>query len=136
MVCTYCGKDTRVINSRLQKRTNSIWRRRKCQGCLAVFSTAEHVDYEKSWVVQYISGPDSPFLRDKLLISIYKACQHRQTAMQDAIGLTNTIIGKVSADIHNGRLAVNSLAGTAHRVLARFDTPAAISYQAFHADVL
>jgi transcriptional regulator NrdR family protein len=136
MVCTYCGSKTSVTNSRLQKRSNNVWRRRQCKACGAIFSTLEQVDYEKTWVVQYSDGTLSPFMRDKLLLSIYKASQHRPTAMHDAIGLTDTIISKLDTDIENGSLQIKDLTKAAHTVLRRFDQPAAISYQAFHADVL
>lgn len=136
MVCTYCGSETQVTNSRHQKRSNNVWRRRKCTACGAVFSTAEHVDYEKTWVVQYLDGQLSPFLRDKLFTSIFKSCQHRPTALDDAIGLTDTVIAAVHKDIRDGSLTSRDLATATLAVLKRFDQPAAISYRAFHADVL
>lgn len=136
MVCTYCSSPTQVTNSRLQKRSNSVWRRRKCTTCGAVFSTSEHVDYEKTWVVQYSNGRLSPFLRDKLFTSIYKSCQHRPSALDDAIGLTHTVISAVHKDTREGALKTQDLAKAALKVLKRFDQPAAVSYQAFHADVL
>jgi transcriptional regulator NrdR family protein len=136
MVCTYCSAPTGITNSRLQKRTNTVWRRHLCRSCGAIFSSIEHVDYEKTWVVQYSSGSFAPFMRDKLFVSIYKSCQHRPTALQDAIGLTNTIIGAVHKKVTNGSLTTKELAVTSHAVLKRFDQPAAISYQAYHADVL
>lgn len=107
--------------------------------CGAIFSTREQIDYEKSWVVQYPAGSKatySPFLRDKLLISIYKSCQHRPTAMQDAVGLTDTIIAKAHESIINGAIPVQDVAKAAYGVLRRFDQPAAVSYQAFHAERL
>jgi transcriptional repressor NrdR len=136
MVCTYCGSETQVINSRHQKRSNSVWRRRKCIACKAIFSTGEQVDYEKTWVVQYPDSSLAPFLRDKLFISIHKACQHRPTALPDAIGLTNTIINVVNKAIHDSVLNAQDIAGASYQTLRRFDQPAAISYKAFHGDVL
>ena len=136
MVCTYCGSETQVINSSRQRRSNNVWRRRKCIVCGAVFSTGEHVDYEKTWVVQYPGGTLQPFLRDKLFISIHKSVQHRPTALQDAIGLTNTAINNVTKEVENGSLKAQAIAKAAYVTLKRFDQPAAISYQAFHTDVL
>ena len=138
MVCIYCGSETSVTNSRLQKRRNSVWRRRKCLNpdCGAIFSTGEAADYEKTWVVQSPGGALSPFLRDKLFVSIYKACQHRPSALEDAIGLTDTVMNAVLREARNGSLAAGKLTQAAYTVLKRFDQPAAISYQAFHTDVL
>lgn len=136
MVCTYCGAETQVINSRLQKRSNSVWRRRKCIACKAIFTTSEQVDYEKTWVVQYSARTLAPFMRDRLLVSIYNSLRHRPTALPDAEGLTNTVIAALTKNIQSGTLTAHDIAETTHAVLKRFDQPAAISYQAFHADVL
>lgn len=139
MVCIYCGSGTYVTNTRLQKRSNNVWRRRTCVKCGAVFSTGEQADYEKSWVVQYggsKSNSLAPFLRDKLFISIHKSVQHRPTALQDAIGLTDTVINHVAHEIRDGGLRSEIIALETFKTLQRFDKPAAISYQAFHTDVL
>jgi transcriptional repressor NrdR len=139
MVCTYCGSETHVTNSRHQKRSNSVWRRRKCTACGAIFSTTEQADYEKSWVVQYPDDSSqryAPFLRDKLFVSIYNSCRHRPAALDDAIGLTDTVIGQSHRNIQDGALKASDLAKTILTALRRFDQPAATSYQAFHADAL
>lgn len=78
----------------------------------------------------------SPFLRDKLFTSIYKSVQHRPSSLDDAIGLTNTVISSVHKDIQDGSLSAHDLATSTLTVLKRFDQPAAISYQAFHTDIL
>jgi transcriptional repressor NrdR len=136
MVCTYCGSETQVINSRHQKRGNNVWRRRKCTVCGAVFSTSEQIDYEKTWAVQSKDGRISPFLRDKLFISIHKSVQHRPAALQDAIGLTSTVINAVAHKVTNGAVRTEDIAEITLLTLRRFDQPAAISYQAFHTDVV
>jgi transcriptional repressor NrdR len=136
MVCIYCGSDTEVVNSRSQKRSNSVWRRRKCKACDRMFSTEEHIDYEKTLVVKYKQRKPLPFLRDKLFTSIYRSCMHRPSALQDTIGLTDTIIAKLWQLAQNGQLDSTAIAQTAHLTLKRFDKAAAVSYQAFHADLL
>jgi transcriptional repressor NrdR len=136
MVCIYCSAETRVTNSRLQKRSNSVWRRRHCEACGSIFSTEEHVDYEKSIVVQSSKGSFSPFLRDKLFTSIYRSLQHRSTALEDAIGITDTVIERVWKRVEGGKLEAVILATATQETLQRFDKAAAISYQAFHADLI
>lgn len=136
MVCIYCSSETHVINSRSQKRSNSIWRRRKCLNCSSVFSTTEHIDYEKSWVVQYSDSKKLPFLRDLLYISIYKSLQHRQSSTLDAAGLTATIISSLQKYQANGCLPAAAIATITLDCLKRFDAAAATYYQAFHGDVL
>lgn len=132
MVCMYCSSKTEVTNSRLQKRTNTVWRRRQCLSCKSIVSTIEQVDYEKSWVVQYSDTSLQPFLRDKLFVSIYKSCQHRPTALPDALGLTTTVIAACRPLAKSGSLPVRVIASQTLRTLQRFDQAAAIHYQAFH----
>ncbi len=136
MVCVYCASKTEVTNSRPQKRSNSVWRRRQCKTCGSIFSTEEHVDYEKSIVVQSADGSVHPFLRDKLFASIFRSCQHRPNALQDTIGLTHTVITKLWKLTENGQLKAATIAAVIYQSLKNFDQPAAISYQAFHADLL
>lgn len=136
MVCTYCQQKTRVINSRPQLRSNGIWRRRKCTACGETVTSIESLDYEKTWVVQYSPRQKRPFLRDKLFVSIYKSCQHRPSAFEDARGLTATVIAGLWQDIDKALISPGLIARRTHAALHRFDKPAAVHYQAFHADVL
>ena len=136
MVCLYCKAKTQVFNSRLQKKRNSVWRRRNCPTCGAAFSTIEQPDYEKAWVVQYADGPLSPFVRDKLFISIYQSCQHRSTALTDAIGLTDTVIAKLYPGVTNATIHGYDIAKRTHTALLHFDQAAAVHYHAYHHSVL
>ncbi len=136
MVCTYCGSETRVSNSRHQKRANNVWRRRKCLQCDRIFSTIEQVDYERSWLVLYADGSERPFLRDRLLTSLYKSLQHRPTALPDAIGLTATIIGKLGRTIQDGGVTSTAIGAITYLSLQRFEATAAIFYAAYHPNVL
>ena len=130
MVCVHCGGRTNVINSRSQTRSNRIWRRRRCQNCSAIFTSLEQPLLETTWVVKRGSQL-VPFSRDKLFLSIYNACKHRDEAILDAGALTDTTIGGLSREKltvfepqHIVRLAIN--------VLGSFDNAAAVQYHAFH----
>lgn len=130
MVCTYCGGKTEVVNSRHQKRLNQVWRRRHCLYCGATFSTHEQVSYESVWRVQTRNASLAPFDKQKLFIELYKACEHRSTALNDATALTDTILGLLRAHATSGLLESSDIAMTTHRVLKNFDTPAAVYYAA------
>lgn len=134
MVCVHCGAHTRVINSRLQKRANSVWRRRQCQVCRAIFTTEEVARYQAAWTVadERHGRPPIAFERDKLFLSLYRSLEHRSTAVADASSLTDTVIQKVAAEVVNGSLSVAALRRTAQVALNRFDTVASVHYQAFH----
>jgi transcriptional regulator NrdR family protein len=140
MKCLHCGGATKVVNSRLQARNNQVWRRRQCrdQACQAIFTTEEAVNYGTAWTVRKATGPRSgsetgsgsksraatslrsgskadyqPFSPDKLLLSLYRSCQHRETALNDAAGLRETIIKKLRAEVavaangRTGRLTID-----------------------------
>jgi transcriptional repressor NrdR len=132
MVCIYCNETTQVYNSRLQKRTNSVWRRRKCNSCGAAFSTLEIAQYENIWMVQGVDGILAPFSRDKLLLSLYASCRHRQTAINDATALTETVMGGILADKTGGSIQSRHLKQVIQVVLNRFDKVASTHYAAFH----
>ena len=132
MNCTYCGSETQVVNSRLQKRLNQVWRRRKCTNCGAIFSTHEAADYEASWRVLGANGSLHPFLRNKLLISLHKSLGHRSKAVEDATGLLETIIALLRSQADRGTLEVSEIALTVQQVLRNFDNAAATHYAAFH----
>lgn len=131
MLCIYCGHDTQVVNSRSQKKLNHIWRRRKCAHCKAVFTTTETPDLLKSLVVSNSSGL-SPFSRDILFLSIYDSLKHRKTALQDAVGLTDTVIAKLYPDIDNGCITGDKVTSVTLQTLGRFDKPATTHYAAYH----
>jgi transcriptional repressor NrdR len=134
MVCVYCGGETDVVNSRLKRKNNQVWRRRHCAACGATFSTEETAQHELAWLVQ--DGKSTrPFLRDKLFLSLYKSCEHRKTALSDAKGLTETIIRKLSAHLVDGTVSKSDIAQVAQVALNRFDKPASVRYQSFHKSV-
>lgn len=131
MVCIYCSGETKVTNSRLQKRANRIWRRRQCLNCGAIFTTEEQVVTEQSILVRKISAVE-PFSRDKLLLSLYESLRHRKTAVSDATGLTDTIWSQLLPHIQHASVTREDIVKTAASVLKRFDKAAATSYAAFH----
>lgn len=132
MVCTYCGGDTKVTNSRHQVKNNQVWRRRQCLSCQAIFSTEEAVNYRQAWMVK-TGKALKPFSRDKLFLSLLNACAHRKTALSDAQGLTDTVIKKLTSNIGDGTINNSDIVRAAQVALNRFDGAASVHYRAFHA---
>lgn len=132
MVCIYCTSATQVTNSRLQRRANQVWRRRRCIGCGSVFTTHETPDLTTSLVVQYSLRDLRPFSRDTLFISLYEALKHRTGAQEDASALTATVIGFLLKETKEGAVAREQLVRTAAATLERFDAVAATMYRAYH----
>jgi transcriptional regulator NrdR family protein len=130
MVCIHCGQKTGIINSRLQKRSNQTWRRRKCMSCRAVFTTVETADYTASWLVQDKSIV--PFSRDTLFLSLYEASKHRSHAVSDASALTDTVIRRLQPLVKDGTLKRSDIRRTAQVTLNRFDQASSLLYSALH----
>lgn len=131
MVCIYCHGETRVTNSRPQKRSGTTWRRRQCLNCHTIFTSIEKADLSKSIVVRKPKALE-PFSRDKLLLSVYDCLKHRKTAETDASALTDTIISRSLAKIVDYELERRDLIKTVRAVLKRFDSVAEVHYTAFH----
>lgn len=132
MVCIYCGNTTQVTNSRLQKRTNTIWRRRACKNCKELFTTIEQPDLATTIIVRQVSKELTPLQRDKLLISLYDSCKHRITAYDDATELTKTCLADIIQSSIDGVIERNAIVTIVGSVLDRFDEVAATMYRAYH----
>lgn len=132
MVCIHCQSNTRVINSRHQRRNNAVWRRRSCQNCRSIFTTSEIADYGAAWLVSSHRSGFSPFSRDKLFLSLYRSCQHRPQAVIDASALTDTVIRRLLPVVKQGLLDRQSIRATAQVALSRFDDASSVQYAAYH----
>lgn len=132
MVCIYCNGKSQVVNSRHQKRSNAVWRRRKCLKCQSVITTIESADLASSLTVVDRDGSLRPFLREKLLISIYESCKHRPKALADATHLTQTVLDKLQP--HQAQASVNLeiITTTTAQTLDTFDKAAAVYFRAYH----
>lgn len=131
MVCIYCGSETSVSNSRKQKRRNTVWRRRVCAQCHATVTTVEAVDLENALVITSDRRHEH-FSRDKLFISIYESCKHRNDAQASATALTDTIITLLYPLITDASVTRSDIIKITTKVLHRYDEPAVVYYKAFH----
>jgi transcriptional repressor NrdR len=132
MECYICHNQTKVSNSRKQRKRNQVWRRRVCVNCDYIFTTVEKVDLEHSLVVEYINGEISNFIREELLISINKGLKHRKNHLNDSISLTDTIISKLLVNNSKPLVTRNDIINTSLSVLKNFDNLAYTSYTAYH----
>ena len=132
MVCIYCNAPTDVINSRLQRRINNTWRRRKCRSCSGTFTTHETADLSSAIAVRYSARKLQPFNRDRLFLSVYESSKHRPTAIADADGLVRTITTLILQQQAEGVISRDEIIVIAGAVLERFDKTTAAVYNAFH----
>ena len=128
MVCPYCKKDSQVVNSRIQKRANSVWRRRKCPKCSAVWTTHERIEATTTYRVSK-DGHLLMFRPEELLVSLYEALRHKKAAASSAKYVCDTVVQQLQAK-HVAFLPTELIAKTTYNILRRYDKPAAAVYKA------
>ena len=103
MNCPYCsGLESRVIDSR--SLSEGVRRRRECIACGARFSTYEHVQPHKIFIIKK-DWRREEFNRDKLSSGIRKACEKRPLPT----GTVDKLIDNVEADLYQqGRAEIPS----------------------------
>jgi transcriptional repressor NrdR len=99
MHCPFCRHtDTRVLDSRVTDDGGAIRRRRSCPlengGCGKRFSTVEQMQL----VVLKRSGATEPFLRDKAIAGVRKACKGRPVSDDDLDRLGQQVETSLRAD--------------------------------------
>jgi transcriptional repressor NrdR len=131
MVCIYCGGETKVINSRHQKRNNQVWRRRQCLVCQSVFTTHEAVELASTLSVNDRGGL-RPFLPDLLLKELMSALQDRKDAYTASGEILATIVRKLLTLPQKPVYLPADISKTAAEVLKRFDKQAYLRFVAEH----
>ena len=139
MVCIYCRKKTKVVNSRPQKRSNAIWRRRQCGTCEALFTSVESIDLSASLRIKRSDGLQ-PYKKEKLMISLHESLKHLEGAPEAAKELTETISSRLISNLNSsGRssvLSISELVQCTSEVLNQFDKVAGLHYQAIYKEHL
>lgn len=74
----------------------------------------------------------TPFIREKLLISINSSLGHRKDHVSEAVALTDTIISKLQDKHKNSLISRRGIIETTEIVLKNFDNTAAVHYGAYH----
>ena len=100
--------------------------------CDALYTTIEEPDYSRLWVFKDKSNRLSPFLRDRLFLSMYDSLKHRKAAVSDASAITATVVAKLAKSRSDGQIERQKLINTALDCLKRFDKVAAVHYKAYY----
>ena len=74
----------------------------------------------------------SPFMREKLLISINDSLGHREDHVSEAVALTDTVISKLQNKYKNSLISSVGIIETTQEVLKNFDNTAVVHYSAYH----
>jgi transcriptional repressor NrdR len=131
MVCVYCGGETKVSNSRLQKRSNQVWRRRQCLVCGSVFTTHEVLELESALSVDK-GGQLEAFMPDLLLKELHSALRDRKDVYAASREVLATIIQTLLRLPQKPVFKPADISKTTAEVLKRFDKSAYLRYVADH----
>ncbi len=131
MVCIYCGGETYVTNSRKQKRSNQIWRRRQCKACHAVFTSHESIDLTSALMVAS-RGSTKPFITDMLFTEVLLALQDRKDFYVAGREVTSTVTSQLLKHSTHPVIQAPTISQVAAKVLKRLDKRAYLRYLAEH----
>lgn len=133
MICINCFHiKTTVANSRPHKKQSSVWRRRHCARCNAVFTTHERVALNDQRTVYETNGRQQPFNLGRLIISLHRAFAHApDQGKAETLWLAQTIETLLVAQT-TGNLTTEQITHTAYGVLKKYDELAAVQYAAQH----
>jgi len=130
MICIHCGNTkTNVTNSRPHKKRPSVWRRRACSQCGALFTTLETIDVSDQLTVTHTDGAKSAFSIPLLMLSLSTVLQHRADQADDAFWLAQTIAEQLYAG-EFAPLETTDIIQAVYITLDRYDTAAALQYGA------
>src|SRR5256884_5730836 len=91
MKCPFCGfLEDKVVDSRESRDGDAIRRRRECLKCERRFTSYERID-EIPYMVVKKDGTREPFVREKVMAGVLKACEKRPIPMVKIEALVNSI---------------------------------------------
>ncbi len=129
MVCPFCDQTrTSVVNSRHTRRSNQVWRRRRCASCGRTFTTREAP--QLSFLrVNKREGQKEEYSRSKLLVSLLRSSDHIDEA-DVAFALADTIEVRLlrSIDAETDEIDSKFISETVLDVLKKYDLKAFIKY--------
>lgn len=132
MVCPYCSNKTSVKNSRPQARTASVWRRRSCKDCGALFTTEEYVKTSSVCTISYPDGSLEPLNRLRLACSIKDALASGKDLYEDAQHIADSIIATLLTSGPGPSIDVQKLTERTLGKLQVFSVEAGLRYAVSH----
>jgi transcriptional repressor NrdR len=111
--CPYCGRDSRVTDSR--KSGDGIRRRRECLACERRFTTYERLEQPEIRVVKRMGQPSQPFDREKLRRVVAKVVRNRPVSKKSA----DDLVRGLEAELLDSKVQSIESAALAERLLSR-----------------
>jgi transcriptional repressor NrdR len=131
MVCPFClHEKTKVYNSRRGSRLNVTWRRRQCEACGGQFTTYESAEPGSILMVRQ-DRTLVPFSHSDLLLSLLRACDHRQDLDESVPYLCGTIeqkLYKLQFAVKEKSVAKSDIVAAAAAALKNYDPVAYVKY--------
>lgn len=91
MKCPFCSfADTKVIDSRPDKDSSAIRRRRECESCLRRFTTHERIEEVLPMILKK-DGRRESYDRSKVIGGMKKACEKRPVSINDIEDMANRL---------------------------------------------
>lgn len=98
MKCPFCGyTESRVVDSRISKDSESIRRRRECLKCRRRFTTSERGEETLPLIVKK-DGRREPFDRQKIFNGLKKACEKRPVS----VDILEKIVSRIEQSLTEG----------------------------------
>ena len=127
MKCPFCAHlESKVVDSRPAEEGSSIRRRRECLACHKRFTTYETVESLPLMVIKR-DGSRQSFDRNKLLISMLKACEKRSVSMDTleriADEIEQSLQNELEREVHSteiGELVMDKLKNVDEVAYVRF----------------
>jgi transcriptional repressor NrdR len=99
MRCPYCeSEEDKVVDSRLAEEGRAIRRRRECIGCGRRYTTFERAE-EVPLLISKRSGDEEPFVREKVIEGVRRACKNRPVSEADILTIADDVEEAMRADI-------------------------------------
>lgn len=95
MKCPFCAfADTKVIDSRPDRDSSAIRRRRECESCSRRFTTHERVEEVLPLILKK-DGRREAFARGKVIAGIKKACEKRPVSIEAIEKMVDLLEGRL-----------------------------------------
>lgn len=133
MECPFCRhQKTEIYNSRQSSGRSYVWRRRRCLKCHNPFTTHETVDMG-FLTVSKRNDTHEPYIRLKMIFSIYQACGYEAQHLETVETLANTIESNV-LDLQKTTITTAEIAEAVMVVLKRYDPAMFMRYLSYRND--
>jgi len=133
MRCPSCSSlENKVVDSRAARDGQAIRRRRECLACGNRFTTYEYVEKTPVLVIKK-DGRREPFLREKLVDGISKACEKRPVPREEIEALLDRVENAIEA-MEQSEVASRDIGEAVMKELALLDQVSYVRFASVYRD--